>query len=94
MTYVMVIHQVEDYAKWKIVFDEHGNIRKAKGSKGASILSNQNVENQIVVITEWEDMEAAKNFAEAEDLKIAMQKAGVMGLPAIYYLEEIERTEY
>lgn len=94
MTYVMVIHSVEDYAKWKIVFDEHGTIRKAKGSKGATIMSNQNVSNQIIIISEWEDMEAAKNFAEAEDLKIAMQKAGVIGLPAIYYLEEIERVEY
>lgn len=90
----MVIHSVEDYAKWKIVFDEHGTIRKAKGSKGATIMSNQNVSNQIIIISEWEDMEAAKNFAEAEDLKIAMQKAGVIGLPAIYYLEEIERVEY
>jgi heme-degrading monooxygenase HmoA len=94
MTYVLVIHTVEDYAKWKIVFDEHGTIRKAKGSKGASILSNTTVPDQIVIITEWEDMEAAKNFAEAEDLKIAMQKAGVVGIPAVYYLEEIERTQY
>ena len=94
MTYVMVIHSVNDYAKWKIVFDEHGSVRRAKGSKGASILKNQNVPDQIIVITEWEDMESAENFAEAEDLIIAMQKAGVVGLPAVYYLEEIDRTEY
>jgi hypothetical protein len=29
-----------------------------------------------------------------EDLKIAMKKAGVIGLPELYYLEEIEKTEY
>ncbi len=94
MTYVLIIHSVEDYAKWKIMFDEHRGVRKAKGSRGASILSNQNVSNQIVVITEWDDMESAKNFAEAEDFKILMEKSGVIGLPAVYYLEEIERTEF
>lgn len=94
MTYVMIIHSVSDYDKWKIVFDEHGAVRRAKGSKGTSILKNQNVSDQIIVITEWEDMESAENFAEAEDLITAMQKAGVIGLPAVYYLEEIDRTEY
>ena len=32
MTYVLVIHKVEDYAKWKTVYDEDGATRKAKGS--------------------------------------------------------------
>jgi heme-degrading monooxygenase HmoA len=94
MTFVMFIHQVKDYDKWKQVYDERYNERKAKGSKGSSILRNANDPNQMIIITAWEDMESAKNFAEAEDLRIAMQKATVIGLPAVYYLEEIERTEY
>jgi heme-degrading monooxygenase HmoA len=94
MTYVLVIHNVEDYAKWKAVYDEHGTVRKAKGSKGSSVSRNADNPDQIVIITEWEDIEHAKNFAEAEDLKIAMQKAGVIGRPDIYYVEEIERTPY
>jgi len=37
MTYLLVRHKVEDYAKWKPVFDEHGAARKAGGSKGARV---------------------------------------------------------
>ncbi len=94
MTYVLAIQKVEDYYKWKHVFDEHEIIRKEKGSKGATILRDANDPNQLVIITEWEDIDSAKNFALGKDLRIVMQKAGVVNLPKLYYLEEIERTPY
>jgi heme-degrading monooxygenase HmoA len=94
MSYVLVIHKVEDYDKWKPVYDEDGAIRKAKGSKGAFVFRNADDPNQLVVLTQWEDIESAKNFAEADDLRITMQKAGVKGRPEVHYLEAIETTPY
>ena len=91
---VLVIHKVEDYNKWKPVYDEDGATRKDKGSKGASVLRNTKDPNHLVVITEWENLEKAKNFAESDDLKNTMLKAGVVGRPAVFYLEEIEKTLY
>ncbi len=40
MPYILVRHKVEDYAKWKPVFDEHGAARKAIGSKGGYLFRN------------------------------------------------------
>jgi heme-degrading monooxygenase HmoA len=65
-----------------------------KGSKGAVIYRNTNDPKQLVIITKWEDMESAKNFSLSEDLKATMEKAGVIGLPELHYLEEIAKTEY
>jgi heme-degrading monooxygenase HmoA len=93
MTYVLVLHHVEDYSRWKPVYDEDRVVRKDRGSKGSSVLRNADDPNHLVVITEWENLESAKNFAESEDLKNTMQKAGVIGRPAVFYLEELERTE-
>jgi heme-degrading monooxygenase HmoA len=94
MTFVLVIHRVEDYSKWKPVYDDDGDTRKAKGSKGARVMRNTKDPNHLVVITEWENLEKAKNFTESEDLKNTMIKAGVVGRPAVFYLEEIEKTPY
>jgi heme-degrading monooxygenase HmoA len=94
MTYVLVLHKVEDYDKWKSVYDENGAMRKAYGSKGANVFHQANDPNSLVIITEWENLEKAKGFAESEDLKTTMQKAGVSSQPEIYYLNEIERTPY
>ena len=93
MTYVLVLHHVEDYSRWKPVYDGDRSVRKDRGSKGSSVLRNADDPNHLVVITEWENLESAKNFAESEDLKNTMQKAGVIGRPAVFYLEELERTE-
>ncbi len=90
----MVMHKVEDFDKWKTAYDENGETRKKEGSKGAFAFRNDKDPNQMVVISQWDDMKSAKHFAESEDLRKTMQKAGVTGKPEIYYLDEIERTPY
>ena len=37
MTFVLVRHKVQDFAKWKPVYDEHQATRKASGSKRARL---------------------------------------------------------
>ena len=90
----MAIQKVADYEKWKQIFDKHGSVRKSKGSKGAMIYRDSKDPKQLVVVTEWENMEAAKNFSMSDDLKNTMKKAGVMGLPKLYYIDVIEKTDY
>jgi heme-degrading monooxygenase HmoA len=91
MTYLLVRHKVEDFAQWKAVFDEHGAARKAGGSQGAQVLRNVNDPSEQVIITEWPDLDHARNFAGSPDLRQAMQRAGVIGMPDIIFLEEAER---
>jgi hypothetical protein len=40
---------------------------------------------------EWDSLENARRFADAEDLREAMQRAGVTDEPDVYFLEEVER---
>lgn len=37
MVHLLVHHSVEDYNKWKPVFDEHESARAKAGSKGAQV---------------------------------------------------------
>ena len=34
MPYLLIRHKVQDYSRWKPLFDQHGEARKAMGSKG------------------------------------------------------------
>jgi len=94
MTYIMVNHKVEDFDKWKPLYDENGAMRKTMGSKGAFVFRTAEDPNHLVVLTQWENLEKAKKFAESDDLRTAMKKAGVTGQIKINFLEEIERTAY
>lgn len=92
MIYLLVHHKVEDYTKWKAVYDEHQASRKDAGSLGARLLRNVNDPNEEVIITTWPDLEHAQAFASSPDLRDAMQRAGVSGMPEVLFLEEIEQT--
>lgn len=91
MPYVLVRHKVEDYAKWKPVFDEHGASRKASGSKGGYLFRNADDPNELVILLEVNDLEKARQFVQSEDLREAMQRGGVSDQPDVYFLNEVER---
>ena len=89
MVYVFVRHKVKDFDKWKLVFDEHAAIRK--GSQGGRLFRNADNPNETVIIFKWDNIESARKFTTSEDLKKAMEKAGVVDKPDFYFLEETER---
>jgi heme-degrading monooxygenase HmoA len=92
MPYLLIKHKVEDFDTFKPVYDEHAALRKAGGSIGAHMLRNADDPNEIVILLHWDDMENARRFAQSDDLRQAMQQAGVSGKPDVYFLEEVERT--
>jgi heme-degrading monooxygenase HmoA len=92
MPYMLVRHKVEDYEKWKPVFDEHQSTRKESGGKGGYLFRNAEDSNEVVILLEWDDIEDARQFAQSEDLRETMQRAGVTEQPDIYFLEEVEKV--
>lgn len=91
MPYLLVHHRVRDYAKWKPVFDEHGRARRTAGSGGGYLLRTADDPNDLVILLEWDTLPNARKFAESEDLRETMARAGVVARPDLYFLEEIER---
>ncbi len=92
MPYVLVEIKVEDYAKWKRVFDEYGAARKSNGSKGAQIFRNADEPNDVVILVEFEDLDKPREVFRTHGLRDQMQRAGVLGSPDIRFLQEAART--
>ena len=91
MPYILIRHKVEDYSKWKPVFDEHGATRKASGSKGGYLLRNIDDANEVVIFIEMDDLEKARRLVQSEDLRQAMERSGVADQPDIYFLDLDDR---
>jgi uncharacterized protein (DUF1330 family) len=83
---------MQDYAKWKPVFDEHGADRRAAGSKGGRLFRNADNRNELIILLEYEDMSRAREFVQSDSLRKAMERAGVADKPDIFFLEEIEKV--
>ena len=84
MVYLNVRHTVSDYAQWRPIFDEDAARRKAAGASGVTqVYRDMDEPNTITLILEWDTAENANKFAHDPALGAVMQKAGVIGVPAV-----------
>ena len=86
--------RVADYAKWKPVFDERERARREQGFTGHSLHHAAGDANDIIIAFRVNDLYRAKQFANSEDLRTTMQRAGVEGPPGFWFAEDIEDKSY
>jgi quinol monooxygenase YgiN len=89
MQYVLIIHEVDDYAAWKTVFDNAAQIRKDAGEISYQVLKFDRDVNNIVHFSRWSSLQQARDFFESEKLVEIRKQAGVKA-PTFVYLDEIE----
>jgi hypothetical protein len=92
MAHILIHHKIEDYSKWKPAFDDHANYRAENGSMGGKVFRNADDQNDLFILLEINSIENAKKFVSSADTKEAMKKAGVVGMPSIYFVEEAAAT--
>ena len=92
--YVMVRHKVQDYAKWKKVFDEDaGDIEKA-GFKKYGLYRTSGEPNDLTLFLEIDDVNKVKEFMNSEKGKSRMKEGTVIGTPELVFLDRIEKKDY
>ena len=92
MQYVLIVHEVENYPAWKVVFDNAAAIRKEAGERSYQVLRFENDPNKIVHFSEWISLAQAKAFFESPKLVQIRKKAGVKA-PQFIYLNQLEAGE-
>lgn len=94
MTTLFVRHDIGDYAKWKRVYHALGPVRKEKGVTAASVHREVGHPHTVVITHRFNNAHSAQEFANSEELKTAMDKAGVISKPEFWFAEDVEVTPY
>jgi quinol monooxygenase YgiN len=87
-------HRVNNFEQWKQVYDDFASTRKERGVTGASVHRDANDSNMVFITHQFKDLNAATAFANSEELKSTMAKAGVAGPPDIWFTNDVEQTPY
>jgi quinol monooxygenase YgiN len=87
--HVLIIHEVDDYPKWKAVFDGAAPLRKEAGEIEYRLLAYEAEERRLVHFSRWTSLAAARAFFESPELVEIRRVAGVRA-PEFSYLDEIE----
>jgi quinol monooxygenase YgiN len=84
MIYLNVRHTVADYEKWRPFFDADESRRRAAGATGVNqVFRDANDPNVVTLVMQWDNVANAQKFANDPMLGEVMQKAGVIGMPAV-----------
>jgi heme-degrading monooxygenase HmoA len=89
LQFVLIIHEVTDYAAWKSIFDKASAIRRDGGEMTYQVLKYQDDPNRIVHFSRWRSLDAARAFFESDALVRIRAQAGVKE-PQFIYLDQME----
>ena len=84
--HLLVRYKVEDYDKWKAVFDSMAEARAAAGSLKGHVFQDADDPLSITVLIKFEDLERMQDYMNAPELQEAMKSAGVVSPPEIFVL--------
>ena len=80
-----VRHEVASYATWRKAYDGFEATQRKLGVIAQAVYQSLDDPNDITITHDFASAAKAKAFAGAEELKAAMQKAGVKGAPQIWF---------
>ena len=94
MAKVIVQHGVADYDRWLPVFTEHEAVRRKHGATGHSVTRDSSDPNNIVVVNDFATLDGARGFASDPSLPEVMGRAGVVGHPQVWIVDDAESKRY
>jgi quinol monooxygenase YgiN len=88
MASMLIQHKVKDYAEWRKVFEAHEGLRKSSGELSHQIFRDASDPNKLITLNTWRTLAEAQKFSSSPELRAAMEKAGVEGIPVVTFLDE------
>jgi hypothetical protein len=70
-----------------VAYDAHESTRQEYGLKQLGVHRGIENPNEITAVFEIESVERAGEFVASDELKSAMQEAGVQGMPDIWFTD-------
>ena len=89
MATLFVRHKIADFASWKKAYDDFEATRKSMGVTSHGVYQLEGDPTDITAYHEFASMDAAKAFAGSPQLREAMQRAGVVGQPDIWFANRV-----
>ena len=76
MAFVLIEHRVGDFDRFKDVFQGDAERREGLGCKGGVVYRVADDPGDIIVVLEWETLDAARDFAGSLEFEEAVEWAG------------------
>ena len=79
MPHLIVRVTVQDFGRWKLVYDSNLPARQSAGLKELNLWRNADKSNEVVLLFEVSDMAKAKAYTLSPELKEKLKAGSVIG---------------
>jgi len=90
MVHLWSHHRVEEYPRWKKIFDDTLDWRREMGEVSYRVYQRVDESDAIVVVSEWNAESDARDFLRSPELANRMDEAGVKGEPEALLLRQVD----
>jgi hypothetical protein len=90
MVRMFVRHHVEEYDRWRRVFDDFADMQEKLGVRAKAVYQSADDPDDVTVTHDFDDADTARAFTDSDELRIAMADAGVASEPQIWLTLERE----
>lgn len=90
VTHMHAGFKVKDYDQWKKAYDSHIEQRKAAGEASFKVFRGVEDPNTVTVLSVQESADKVRAFMESEELKAAMEAAGIIKMGQMLIMEEMD----
>jgi heme-degrading monooxygenase HmoA len=91
MPYTLVRITVEDFDKWKLVFEEAAALRQSYGSVGVQVFRVVDKPNEVVLVGEYENLEHARQLFQSQEFREVTKRAGLVGPPDVTFMIQVDQ---
>ncbi len=88
MKTLIIRHKIGDFAAWKKAYDAHAQARADGGLEAGRVTRSVDDASELILIFGVADLAKAKAFVASENMKSAMQGAGVIDKPDLVFVDE------
>ena len=89
MITVIISHEVQNFAEWKVGFDANKSFREGNGVIDISLYTSIDNPNLVTFIYEAASAELVNGMMSNPDFIVTMKAAGVIGRPTISMLNKV-----
>jgi heme-degrading monooxygenase HmoA len=76
MAFVLIEHRIGDFDRFRRVFQDDEERRGSMGCRGGVVYRVADDPGNVIVVLEWDSLEAARDFAGSLELEEAVEWAG------------------
>ena len=91
MIYLIGELKVDNYDKWKPIFNERSTARTESGEQEAHLFRNSDDPHEVEFLFTWDNKKNAKKYMESESVEKTLKNAGAK-IERVTYLDKVEKT--